>query len=217
MLILAVLLIGCAVFWSGFEQAGSSLNLFAKDFTRRLFLGFEIPAGWLQSVNAVFIIIFAPVAASLWVALARRRLNPPVIVKFALGLILLGVGFLVMVGATQTVIASQKSVLPTWLILTYLIHTFGELCLSPVGLSAMTKLSPRRYVGQMMGLWFAATSLGNLIAGRLAGKIENIVDARGMFLQVVLLSVGAGLVILLVAWPARKLTDDEKESSAGAA
>jgi len=207
---LIILLLASAMFWSGFEQAGSSLNLFAERYTHRVIaaLRFEIPAGWFQSLNPVFIITFAPVFAALWVALARRNLNPSLPAKFALGLVLLGMGFLVMAVASRLVVSGGQ-VLPFWLITTYLIHTFGELCLSPVGLSAVTKLAPRRFVGQMMGLWFLATSLGNLIAGLIAGQLAGGAEqVAWMFLRVVLTTAGAGVLLLLLVRPMRKLIGD---------
>jgi POT family proton-dependent oligopeptide transporter len=122
----------CAMFWAGFEQTGASLNLFADRHTDRVILGWEMPAGVLQGVNPVFIIIFAPVIAAIWVMLGKRNLDPSAPFKFSIGLILMGVGFFVMYLAAQYVVQGEK-VLPTWLMLTYLFHTFGELCLSPVG------------------------------------------------------------------------------------
>jgi len=132
-LALIILLMGCAMFWSGFEQAGSSLTFFADRYTQLEFSWFTIPSTWFQSVNALFIIMFAPVFAWLWVALAKRNLNPSSPAKFGFGLVLLGLGFLVMVGASAIVVDGDKA-MPTWLIMTYLLHTFGELALSPVGL-----------------------------------------------------------------------------------
>ena len=170
-----VFFIAAAVFWSGFEQAGSSLNLFGKYFTARDLGSFEIPASWFQSVNSFFIILLAPVFGWLWLRLGQRNMDPSAPLKFAFGLILLALGFLVMVGAAKVVangIAGESQASPFFLILTYLLHTSGELCLSPVGMSTFTKLSPKRYVGQMMGIWFVATSLGNLIAGLVAGRFD---------------------------------------------
>jgi POT family proton-dependent oligopeptide transporter len=136
-LVIVVLFLGSALFWSGYEQAGSSLNLFAERYTDRSIGDFVVPAGWFQSLNPAFVILFAPVVAWIWVALARRQLNPSAPAKFAIGVILMGSGFLVMFAAAS-IVAHGSKVLPYWLILTYLLHTFGELCLSPVGLSFVT-------------------------------------------------------------------------------
>jgi len=208
-LALLVLLLASAMFWSGFEQAGSSLNLFADRHTQRILdaFRFEIPASWFQSLNPVFIITLSPLFAMLWVYLGRRGRNPSIPAKFACGLVLLGLGFLVMAAASELVTSGNR-VLPTWLITTYLLHTVGEICLSPVGLSAVTKLAPRRFVGQMMGLWFLATSLGNLIAGLIAGQVtgERVEQMPSMFTQVALIVAGTGLLLLLFVRPLRKLT-----------
>ena len=203
--VIVVLVIAEAIFWSGFEQAGSSLNLFAHRYTARELLGFTIPAGWFQSLNPLFILILAPFMAALWLNLGRRNLDPSIPVKFALGLIQLGLGFFVMFLAARLV-AGGNSVLPTWLLLTYLLHTTGELCLSPVGLSAISKLAPKRYLSQMMGIWFLGAALGNLIAGLLAGRFdpEALGDMPGLYLQIVAVTVGAGLLLLAAAKPIRK-------------
>ena len=200
-----VLFIACAAFWSGFEQAGSSLNLFAERYTDRLVGSWEIPSGIFQSLNPVFILLFAPVFSALWVALARRNLDPSAPVKFALGLIIMGSGFLVMVQAAHLVAGGMKAA-PYWLVLTYMLHTMGELCLSPVGLSNITKLAPARYVGQMMGIWFLATSLGNLAAGLIAGEFdaENVAAMPGQYLHIVAFAVGVGILTLLLSGPVKR-------------
>ncbi|HSN73006.1 MAG TPA: oligopeptide:H+ symporter, partial [Steroidobacteraceae bacterium] len=207
-MVVIVLFIACALFWSGFEQAGTSLNLFAERYTDRFIesIGFEVPAGWFQSLNPIFILLFAPMFSAIWVGLAKRNLDPSAPAKFALGLILMGLGFLVMVEASHLV-ASGDQVLPYWLIFTYLLHTFGELCLSPVGLSSVTKLAPQRFVGQIMGIWFLAASLGNLVAGLIAGEFDadNVAAMPGQYFQIVLFSVIAGVVLLLIARPVQKL------------
>jgi proton-dependent oligopeptide transporter, POT family len=204
----AVIVILCAVailFFAGLEQAGSSLNLFADRYMQRKF-GFEIPTTWFQALSPVFVITLAPVMGGLWVNLGRRNLNPSTPLKFGFGLILIGLGFLVLAGAAVFVARGQK-VLPIWLIVTYLLHTFGELCVSPVGLSSMTKLAPKRFVGQMMGAWFLATSLGSLIAGRIAGEFDpNAVGQMpGRFLQMVILPVGVAIVIIALVRPIKKM------------
>jgi len=193
------LFIGCAMFWAGYEQAGASFNLFAERHTDRQVFGWDMPAGVLQAVNPFFIIVFAPVFAALWVNLGRRNLDLTSPAKFGFGLILMGLGFLVMFAAAGYVVQGQK-VLPTWLILTYLLHTFGELCLSPVGLSSMTKLAPARFVGQVMGVWFLATAIGNNLAGQFAGEIDpnNLPGMPGQFLYLFWWGAIAGAVMLIL-------------------
>jgi len=209
--VIVVLFVGSAMFWSGFEQAGSSLNIFADEHTNRMVLGWEIPAGWFQSLNPFYIIVLAPLFASLWVKLAKHLMDPSIPAKFGIGLVLLGLGFLVMVEAANLVTDGGKAG-PYWLILTYLLHTMGELCLSPVGLSSVTKLSPKRFVGQMMGIWFVGAALGNLIAGRLAGRFdpESLADMPGLFFQIVLTTVGTGIILLIFTKPIKKLTGNIK-------
>ena len=198
------LFIGAALFWSGFEQAGSSMNLFAERLTDRVFLGWEMPASWLQSVNPIFIIVLAPVFGWLWVALASRRREPSIPVKFFSGLFLLGVGFLVMAWGALYASNDGPGVSPAWLVVTYFVHTLGELCLSPVGLSSVTKLAPKRLVGQMMGTWFMGAALGNLIAGLVAGKFETWPLPR-LFLGVAVMAAGTGFLFLIFSRPIKKL------------
>ena len=201
--VIAVLFVGAAMFWSGFEQAGSSFNLFAQDHTDRVIFGWEMPASWLQSVNPLFIILLSPFFAALWVNLGRRNLNPSTPVKFSLGLIQMGIGFIVLYFASLYVVAGEK-VAPTWLILTYLFHTTGELCLSPVGLAAVNRLSPKRYQGQMFGTWFTASALGHLIAGLLAGHLADegsVAELPDRFLFVFMTTAGAGLILLMFTRP----------------
>ena len=204
--VLAVLFIGASMFWSGFEQAGSSLNIFADRHTVLEFESFTLLSTWFQSLNSAFLIIFAPIIAWMWIWLAKRNLNPSTPAKFGFGLVLLAIGFLMMVGASLIVADGDKA-LPTWLLLTYLFHTLGELLLSPVGLSATTKLSPKRFVGQMMGVWFLATALGNLIAGQIAGDFDpNDLQAfPAQYWQIVLTTGGTGVILLLFTKPIKKL------------
>jgi POT family proton-dependent oligopeptide transporter len=257
-----------ALFWSGFEQAGSSLNLFARDLTARGFgplplsqtaalvltvlalgapaayigyrmvrrenlwwvgkagvsllgalvvgflgyVAYQVAAGWtmpasiLQNVNPTFIVLLAPVFGSLWTWLANRDANPSIPVKFALGLSGLAAGFFVIAwGATQA--SAENPVGAHWLVVTYFLHTCGELCLSPVGLSSMTKLAPEDRVGQMMGVWFVSTALGNLIAGLIAGQLEGL-NPSGLFFTVALIIGGGGIVALLSAPPVKRLMGD---------
>ncbi len=192
------LFILAAIFWSGFEQAGSSLNLFARDSTDRMLGGWELPASWLQSVNSTFIIILAPVFGSLWITLARLKRNPSIPVKFAFGLLGLAGGFFVIAwGAANA--ENGALVSPVWLVVMYFFHTVGELSLSPVGLSSITKLAPAGRVGQMMGVWFIGTALGNLFAGLVAGQLETL-DAAALFGNVAMI-IGISGVVALAAFP----------------
>ena len=202
-LVVAALFLFSALFWSGFEQAGSSMNLFAERLTDREFFDWLMPASWLQSVNALFIIIFAPVFASLWIGLARRKKEPSSPAKFTLGLLLLGLGFVVLAFGSMAA-ASGELVSVNWLVITYLLHTWGELCLSPVGLSMVTKLAPARMVGQMMGIWFMSISFGNLVAGQVGGLFETL-PLPQLFGAVAATTIGAGVILALLIIPIKKM------------
>ncbi len=193
-----VMFVAAALFWSGFEQAGSSFNLFAERYTDRVMFGWEVPASWLQSINPFFIVLLAPLFAAMWVRLGLRGLEPSTPMKMVLGLLQMALGFLVLYFAAQFVVRAER-VAPTWLVLTYLLHTTGELCLSPVGLSVVTRLSPPRYVGQMMGVWFMGAALGNLIAGLLAGFFgeESVATMPDRFFSVFVFGVAAALLLLV--------------------
>jgi proton-dependent oligopeptide transporter, POT family len=200
--VIGVLFVAAALFWSLFEQAGSTLNLFADRDTSTSVFGWNFPSTYFQSLNSAFIWIFAPMMAWLWLALGPRQ--PSTIVKFALGEILVGAGFGVLVLAS-TIASTGVQVSPMWLTVTYLLHTFGELCLSPVGLSAMTKLAPARIAGLIMGVWFLASSVGNFIAGRLAGFYESM-PLPELFGVIAVFGIGAGVVLLALARPMSRLT-----------
>ena len=217
--VIVVLFFGAAVFFMGFEMAGSSFNLFARDYTDRSLFGsfFEDgthPASWYQTMNPLFVVIFSPAFAALWVHLGRRNLEPTIPVKFALGVIQMGLGFVVIAYAAWLVIQGGEGakVLPVWLLLTYLLHTFGELCLSPIGLSAVTKLAPQRFMSQMMGTWFAGTALGNVLSGRIAGHLgsEDLAHAPGRFMIIFGIAAVFGLLLLVLAKPIQKLIGGPK-------
>jgi len=166
------LFVFATLFWMGFEQAGSSLTLFADQCTHNVMFGWAFPSSWYQSVEPVFVIIFATPFALLWLRMGRYEPSSPA--KFAYGLLLLGLGFVFVVVAALIYSRTGMKVSPWWLILLYLFHAFGELSLSPVGLSTVTKLAPARIVGLMMGVWFLALSLGNFLAGYVAGYFEKM-------------------------------------------
>jgi len=201
LVVIVVLFVGAAIFWSAFEQAATSLNLFAKDHTRNSVFGLTFPSSWFQSVNALMIIIFAPVFAWIWMALGKRDPSSPA--KFGFGLVCVGLGFVVMVGAAR---ASAAGVLvsPMWLVATYMLHTIGELSLSPVGLSSMTRLAPDRVKGMMMGVWFLAASIGNLIAGGVLGFYATFTLPQ-VFGAVAAFAIIAGLVMFTLVLPIKRM------------
>jgi POT family proton-dependent oligopeptide transporter len=168
---LLVLFIASTLFWAGYEQTGSSLNLFAERYTDRHWLGFTVPASALQSLNPLYIVLFGPVFSWLWIRLARRGRDPSTPWKFLLALLGMAAGFLVMAAAARLVVTGHQAGMG-WLGATYLLHTWAELALSPVGMSATTRLVPARFLGQSLGLWFVSLALGNLLASRIAGNFD---------------------------------------------
>ena len=168
-LMLLLLFVGAAAFWSGFDQSAGSLTIFTRDYVNLSFGSFQAPVSWTQFLNPLFVVMFAPFFAYLWIYLGKRNLNPNTPIKFAIGLIFMGLGFIIMLYAVEYAMISAP-VGVQWLLLTYLLHTFGELVLSPVGLSAFSRYSPKKYLGQMMGLWFLASSLGGVLAGLFGGE-----------------------------------------------
>jgi proton-dependent oligopeptide transporter, POT family len=207
--VIAIFFVCAALFWAGYEQAGSTFNLFARDHTDRSFLGSwfasgQHPVSWYQAAQAVFVLIFAPVFAWIWVSLGARGRDPSAGAKFGLGLLQLGMSFTVMMVAAQIVLHTGHAVLPGWLIITYLLQTTGELCLSPIGLSNVTKLAPARYTSQMMGTWFLGAAIGNLAAGVIGGEIgSGVADMPAEFLRMALIGGVSGCVMLALARPVR--------------
>ncbi|MGD9681888.1 MAG: peptide MFS transporter [Candidatus Obscuribacterales bacterium] len=172
--VIFILAIFTIFFWSGFEQAGGTFNLFANENTNLSLFGKEnfIQASWFQSVNAIMIFALAPVFSMMWLYLSRIGKNPNTPAKFGIGLVLLGLGFVVMSMANSYALAGDK-VSPMWLISVYLLHTLGELCLSPIGLSMVTKLSPPKIISLMMGFWFGCTALANYLAAMLESILHK--------------------------------------------
>ena len=192
-------------FWASFEQAGSSLTLFADRSTDRIipFLNWEFPVSYFQSVNPLFIILLAPLFSKMWIDLSSRGKTPSVPVKFAVGLFLVSIGFVLMVMAA-TVSESAEKVSFMWLLAVYLFHTLGELCISPVGLSVVTKLAPVKFASFFMGTWFLASFFANLTAGLFAGKYDSL-SAPEFFIIPVLVTAISGVVALVLAKPIKKL------------
>ena len=267
--VIGVLFIFAAIFWAAFEQAPTSLNLFAKDFTERnisatpsllvvpvtiailaftaalvlilmrmlakrvaidgslqnaivliavgiasliiyaMGVGFEVPALWFQSINSFLIIVFAPIFAGIWTWFGTRNISISAPAKFALGLFLAGVGFFIMIFPANMLVSTGGliKVSAWWLAFSYLFQTFGELLLSPVGLSSMTKLAPRRFVGQMMGIWFLAASVGNLIAGLVGGSVdpEKLEQTPKLFTATTIALVISAIVLAVLAIPIARM------------
>src|SRR6476660_2344417 len=207
--VIMVLFVFAAIFWSGFEQAPSSLNLFAKDFTNRNLFGFEVPFEWMQVVNSTFVVALAPVFAWVWTSLAARNITPSSPAKFSAGLFFAGLGFLIMIAPVRSVVAAGGAlkVSMIWLTLSYVLQTIGELSLSPVGLSSMTKLAPEKFGGQMMGVWFLAASLGNLIAGIVGGDVdpEKLEVMTPLFVRTTSSLFIAAAILLLMVKPISRM------------
>jgi proton-dependent oligopeptide transporter, POT family len=205
-LVMVALFAASVTFWAGYQQQGASFNLFAQRYTDRHIFGWEMPAGMLQAVNPLFVITLAGVFGALWLVLDKRGRDLSAAAKFGLGLLLMGAGFLVMYFASERVLAGSL-VLPTWLVCTYFLHTCGELCLSPVGLSYMSKLVPSRFVGQAMGMWFLSIALGGNLAGQLSGTYDSahVESLPGLFLRIFWYGLIAGIVMLALTPVVKRL------------
>ena len=207
--VILVLFFFSMIFWAAFEQQPTSLNLFARDFTDRVVFGWEMPATWMQSAESFFVIALAPVLAGIWIRLGNRGKNPSSPAKFAIGLAITSLAFVVILIAANQVVASGGSLKVSvwWLVGCYALQALGELMISPVGLSSMTKLAPKRFVGQVMGVWFMATALGNLIAGLVGGNVDpERLDAMPLLFQRTSLALAVSAVILgLLVIPIRRM------------
>ncbi|HEY4054230.1 MAG TPA: oligopeptide:H+ symporter [Terriglobales bacterium] len=192
-----VLFIASAIFWGAYEQAGSSLNLFAERNTDRHVLGYEFPASWFQWVQPLFVLILAPLFAWLWVRLGKSEPSSPA--KFSVGLLFVGFSFMVLVPP-----AAHTGVSPNWLNMAYFLSVIGEMCLSPVGLSAMTKLAPVRAMGFVMGVWFLSISIGDWLAGR-AGSLFETMPLRTLYGVSAAVPIIAAVVLALLVKPTKRL------------
>ncbi len=201
--VIFILFVFSTLFWMGFEQASTSLNAFADKLTDTRIGSWIFPASYLQSVNPGFLIIFAPVFGWIWTKLGKRQPSDPI--KFSIGLIFGGLGFVTVAFASSLLGSNPDGSIQTrvtfwWLILVYFCFTVGELCLSPVGLSSMTKLAPAKMVSLMLGVWFLSISMGNYIAGLIAGEfVENSAVLVGIFSKVAMIMIGGGLVLALIS------------------
>ncbi len=217
LIVVGILILFSLIFWALFEQAGSSLNILTDRGVDRVIFGWEVPASMFQSLNAGFIFTIAPLFAMLWIALAKRNMEPSTPIKFSIGIILVGLGFLSLVYGMKSSEGLQTGVF--WIILIYFLHTLGELCLSPVGLSSVTKLSPQRIVGFMMGMWFFASAAGNYVAGLIAkatasdssGNSSEIFDNiqkqsfMDVYTDVGLMAIGCGILLAVITPILKKL------------
>ena len=201
LVVVTVLFVAATIFWMAYEQAGSTLNLFAERSTNNIVLGYAFPAAWYQSVPALFVIVFAGVFAVIWLRLGHR--NPSSTAKFSFALFLLAGAFAIMIGAAA-VAATGAKVSPLWLVASYLLQVWGELCLSPVGLSAMSTLAPARISGLVMGVWFLALSVGSYLAG-MAASVYETMPLTMLFTGVTLTAVVAGVVLLLLIKPIQRM------------
>ena len=217
LIVVGILILFSLIFWALFEQAGSSLNILTDRGVDRVIFGWEVPASMFQSLNAGFIFTIAPLFAMLWIALAKRNMEPSTPIKFSIGIILVGLGFLALVYGMKSSEGLQTGVF--WIIIIYLLHTLGELCLSPVGLSSVTKLSPQRIVGFMMGMWFFASAAGNYVAGLIAkatasessgnsSEVFDIVQKQSfmdVYTDVGLIAIGCGILLAVITPALKKL------------
>ncbi|KRU23752.1 amino acid transporter [Psychrobacter piscatorii] len=204
LLICFILIIGSTLFWSSFEQQPTSFNLFADRYTDLNVMGFEIPSIWFQSLNPLFILILAPIVSIIWVKLGNRGLEPSSMAKFALGMLLAAAGFALMIFASKSILAPGAGLAsPLWLVGSLLLLTLGELALSPVGLSSMTKLAPKGMQGQMMGLFFASIAMGNLVAAFFGGHVsaDKIEGLPTLFTTMTIFLVVSAVILLVLAKP----------------
>jgi POT family proton-dependent oligopeptide transporter len=198
----AIFFLFATVFWGAYEQAGSTLNLFADRYTRLTLMGYSFPSSWFQSVQPIFVILLAPVFAWLWTRLGPREPSSPA--KFAWALLFMGLSFLILVPAGAMAQGEGIRVSPWWLVASYFVSELGELCLSPVGLSVVTKLAPVRIVGLMMGVWFLSNAGGNKLAGWAAGFIETMPLSQ-LFGVVAAVPLVSALILVALVKPIRRL------------
>jgi POT family proton-dependent oligopeptide transporter len=202
---IVIFFMAASLFWGGYEQAGSTLNLFADRYTRLSILGVSFPSSWFQSVQPVFVIVLSPLFGWLWLRLGSRE--PSVPAKFALGLLFMSLSFLVLIPAGAIASGQGVRVSPMWLVVAFFVSEIGELCVSPIGLSAVTKLAPLRIVGLMMGVWFLSNAFGNKLAGWAAGFFSSM-PLNQLFTITTAVLLGAAVVMFLAVKPAKRLMGD---------
>jgi POT family proton-dependent oligopeptide transporter len=219
-IVILVLALFVVFFWAAFEQAGGLMNLYTDSKVDRHVLGWEVPTTWFQAVNPLFIMLLGPVFAEVWSSLGRKHKDPSIPAKMALGLLLLAFGFVFMMGASKQSEAQGKAAL-MWVVAAYFVHTAGELCLSPVGLSMVTKLAPARFASLLMGAWFIANAVANYLAGLIGTYAEKLGEFE-LFLAITVAAAAAGVVLLALAPKLKRMmhgadeaqpSDDQPSSS----
>ena len=201
--VILILALFVVFFWAAFEQAGGLMNLYTDEKVNRVLFGWQIPTTWFQSVNPAFIVLLGPLFAGLWTRLGKEGRDPSIPAKMGGGLLLLSLGFLFMLGASLQSEAAGKAAL-LWVVAAYLFHTMGELCLSPVGLSMVTKLAPKRYASLLMGVWFMANAVANKLAGAIGGYAEDLGEFK-LFAVIVAFTTFAGVALVALSGPLRKM------------
>jgi proton-dependent oligopeptide transporter, POT family len=212
--VIFVLVLFVVFFWAAFEQAGGLMNLYTDTKVDRGVFGWRVPTTWFQSVNSAFIVMFAPLFAMMWTGLAARGKEPRTATKMALGMLLVSGGFVLMYAAARQSAAEGKAAL-LWVVGAYLFHTWGELAISPVGLSMVTKLAPTKFASALMGVWFLSNAAANKLAGMLGGAAERVGD-QSMFGLIVLFTAGAGLVLLTLSGKLQRMTHGAEDVTVGA-
>ncbi len=202
---IVIFFMAASLFWGGYEQAGSTLNLFADRYTRLSFLGVSFPSSWFQSVQPIFVIVLSPLFGWLWLRLGSRE--PSVPAKFAIGLLFMSLSFMVLIPAGAMASGANVRVSAMWLVVAYFVSEIGELCVSPIGLSAVTKLAPLRIVGLMMGVWFLSNAFGNKLAGYAAGFFSSM-PLNQLFTITTAVLLGAAVVMFVIIKPAKRLMVD---------
>jgi POT family proton-dependent oligopeptide transporter len=200
--VIGILFLFTTIFWAGYEQAGTTLNLFADRATQLTLFGFTFPSSWFQSVEPLCVIIFAPMFAWLWLHLGKYDPSSPA--KFTFGLIFLSASYLFILQAGHLYESTHHRVSPLWLIFLYFLQTCGEICLYPTGMSMVTKLSPPRLVGLLMGIFFLSLAFGNKIAGWVAGFLKDLPFSQVFWIAFVSSGIAA-LILLTLIKPIRKL------------
>ncbi|HEX8434114.1 peptide MFS transporter [Archangium sp.] len=208
--VILVLALFVVFFWAAFEQAGGLMNLYTDAKVDRDVFGWTVPTTWFQAVNPIFIMLLGPLFAEMWTGLGRKGKDPSIPAKMAMGLLLLSFGFVFMLGASKQSDAVGKAAL-LWVVAAYFFHTAGELCLSPVGLSMVTKLAPARYASLLMGVWFIANAVANYLAGLIGGYAEKLGEFS-LFLAITIATAAAGAVLLAIAPILKRMMHGADES-----